>query len=195
MLAALIIMLFSLAVMGGMVALFVFIAKTLAERTRQFGEASRRTIPGFAEKHGMRIEPRGSPDRLVAIEGAYEGVPMRIELVLFRMRDTDMDGRPVEHIVPSTRVTAGADSSLASPFEIALGPAHAEGFARKGGVPDAAFDGDRATRLAAFGLERSAKLSVRLGQVVIDWHRAEDDALVLTNAADLAVAFARPSPR
>jgi hypothetical protein len=62
-------------------------------------------------------------------------------------------------------------------------------------VPDAAFEGERATRLAAFGLERSAKLSVRLGQVVIDWHRAEDDALVLTNAADLAVAFARPSAR
>lgn len=194
MLAALVIMLLSLAIMGGTVALFVFIAKILAERTRQFGEASRRTIPGFAERHGMRVEPRGSPDRLVAIEGAYEGVPMRIELWLFRRRDTDMEGRPVEYIVPSTRVTAGADSSLPSPFDILLGPANAEGFARKG-APDAAFDGERAARLAAFGLERSAKLSVRLGQVVIEWHRAEDDALVLTNAADLAVAFARPSAR
>jgi hypothetical protein len=187
-------MLFSLAVVGGVVAIFVFVAKTMVERTRQFGEASRRTLPGFAEKHGMRIEPHGSPDRLVAIEGVYEGVSMRIELVLFRMRGTDTDGHPTVHLIPSTRITAAADPALEGPFEIALGPSRAEGFARTD-APGRAFEGDRAARLAAFGLEREAKLSVRLGQVVIDWHRAEDDALVLTNAADLAVAFARPSTR
>jgi hypothetical protein len=185
------VVLFALAVFGGVFAIFGFMAKHLVARAKRYQQASGTTFPAFAEKHGLRLDPRGSPDGMTALEGLYEGVMLRIELVHVQHHFREVgEGRPTVSLIPATRITARTSPDLPSSFSIRLGPSHDEGFERAD-VSEGMLTGNRASLLGELGRSRKATLRAFGGGLTLEWLVSEDDVVVLEQAADLCAAFSR----